>query len=191
MTFSFLIEDAFEIHKDPGGHHHHWTILVGTLEEGTLRRNDRIKIPYIDGSSLVSIVGGIEQAHLMDNLLEISADEADLPLGIMTWVPAADENRVERNTLSYSCSEADYKSNLVWSLENDPIRFIHRQGDYVSACDDCIAAVDRIPEFEEHMKQLISHSNLYVAQYASCFLDGRSRQSSKNKRFPWWAFWKK
>lgn len=63
MTFQFEIEEAFEVHGDPLGHYHHWTILAGRLLEGTIRRGDCIKIPLMDGTVLASYVGGFDLAH--------------------------------------------------------------------------------------------------------------------------------
>lgn len=54
----FRIEDAVEVRKDPGGHFHHWTVLVGVLEEGTLRIGDALAIPRVGGGAWIKLPRG-------------------------------------------------------------------------------------------------------------------------------------
>src|SRR5262249_40627584 len=47
--FVFEFEETLEIHRDPGGHYHHFTVLVGRLLEGTLRSGSQAMLDTTHG----------------------------------------------------------------------------------------------------------------------------------------------
>jgi hypothetical protein len=56
----FQVQSAQEVLRDPGGHEHHFTILMGTLVEGTLRVSDPLAIPRVGGGHWLGQVLGFE-----------------------------------------------------------------------------------------------------------------------------------
>lgn len=76
------IESVHEVLKDPGGHSHHWTILVGVLETGVLHLGDALAVPRVGGGSWLGSVLGFERfRHRFGDSVDAAA-EAGQPLGV-------------------------------------------------------------------------------------------------------------
>jgi hypothetical protein len=56
----FRVDGAHDVLKDPAGHAHHFTVLVGVLEAGTLSVGSVLAIPRAAGGSWVAHVVGFE-----------------------------------------------------------------------------------------------------------------------------------
>src|SRR5215469_559985 len=106
MTVQFKIETSVEVHKDPMGHYHHWTILVGKLLEGAIRLGDYLIIPLADKTILAAHVGGFELAS--QNVgVEVSTGQYDGAFGIMTRCPAAQSSKVLQDIVR-DCTAEEY-----------------------------------------------------------------------------------
>jgi hypothetical protein len=57
----FHVTSAHEVVRDPGGHAHHFTVIVGTLVEGTLRVADPLAVPRTGGGHWLGQVLGFER----------------------------------------------------------------------------------------------------------------------------------
>src|SRR5262245_23962226 len=60
----FRIDGAHDVLKDPGGHAHHFTVLVGVLEVGTLSVGTWLAIPRVAGGSWVAHIVGFEMSRV-------------------------------------------------------------------------------------------------------------------------------
>jgi hypothetical protein len=56
----FQVMSAQEVLRDPGGHEHHFTIVVGTLAFGTLRVSDPLAVPRVGGGHWLGQIVGFE-----------------------------------------------------------------------------------------------------------------------------------
>jgi hypothetical protein len=92
----FLVVDAHEIIKDPGGHSHHWTILEGTLLEGALSVGDPLMIPRVGGGAWLAQVLGFERFREEFGSTVNAAGEAGRTLGVAVWGVAPARGTVAR-----------------------------------------------------------------------------------------------
>ncbi len=81
----FRVENAHEVLKDPGGHAHHWTVLEGVLEEGTLRIGDGLAVPRVGGGSWLGQVMGFARFRQEFGDSVDATGEAGRPLGVAMW----------------------------------------------------------------------------------------------------------
>jgi len=87
MLARFELADAVDVFKDPGGHYHHWTVLMGRIVEGTLRIGDVLIVPAADGGVIAARIGGFH-AFLAAVSDTISADRhRTTRLGVMIHSP--------------------------------------------------------------------------------------------------------
>jgi hypothetical protein len=170
MTFQFRIEEVVEVHRDPLGHYHHWTILGGTLTEGTVRRGDLIKIPLSDGTSLV--------AHMLDFIVfarslgtEVSAGQLDHPFGLMIWRPAPQQHQVSLE-IAVDATQEDFERSLLETLDRHPERIFHNRG--VQAphldCRECTLELPDVPQVRNMLEHLQTNTDTYIAQRAALVL---------------------
>ena len=131
----FRIEDAHEVTKDPGGHAHHWTILEGVLEEGTLRCGDAMAIPRVGGGSWLGQVLGFERfRHEFGDTVD-AVSEAGRILGVAVWGVAPPRGTVARGEARViTIAEAHELTLELRGLEPDA----------VNHCADC----RRVSRFE-------------------------------------------
>jgi hypothetical protein len=121
----FRIEDAHEILKDPGGHAHHWTILEGVLEEGTLRTGDAVAIPRVGGGSWLGQVVGFERFRQEFGDTVDAASEGGRTLGVAVWGLAPPRGTVARGEARV-IGRADAQELAIKLRELEP-----------GACDHC------------------------------------------------------
>lgn len=126
MTFKFEIIDAVEIFKDPVGHYHHWTVLVGRLVEGTMHLSDRICIPAVDGSKMGARVGGFD-AYGMRFGSEVSSGQYAGPFGVMVSSPAPSQGEIAMGAAT-SSSSREFHELAGWTLRHRPRRLLHDRG---------------------------------------------------------------
>lgn len=126
MTFKFQITDAVEIFKDPIGHYHHWTVLVGHLVDGTMHLGDRICIPAVDGTKMGARVGGFE-AYGMRFGSEVSSGQCADPLGVMVSSPAPSQREIAMGAAT-SGSAREFHELAGWALRHRPARLLHDRG---------------------------------------------------------------
>lgn len=194
MAFQFKIEEVYELHGDPLGHYHHWTILAGQLLEGTIRQGDYIKIPLADGTVLAAYVGGFDLAH--QNLgPEVSAGQYDRPFGMMTWRPAAHKFEVLRE-VARDCTTEEFQSILLGTVQNHPTRIFHNRGVQASHldCHQCVV-IPNTPEVVAILQNLQTSADTYIARRAALVLQkwaappAELDQAKPRKTF--FSFWNK
>lgn len=168
MAFQFKIDEVVEVHRDPIGHYHHWTILVGNLVEGTARQGDFIKIPLLDGTILAALIGGFEQFHRTLGL-EVSAGQYDR-FGMMTWRPAAVNSEVLRD-IAQDCTAEEFQTILLATLQHHPRRIFHNRGIHASDldCQECVV-IPNTPDVVTILQNLQTSPDTYIAQRASLVL---------------------
>jgi hypothetical protein len=121
------IEDAHEVIKDPGGHAHHWTVLEGVLEEGTLRIGDVMAIGRVGGGSWVGTVIGFARLReeLGDSLDALS--ERGRTVGVAVWGVAPPKGTVATEAHVIDLAEARDLVTQLRLLEPDVLHH----------CPDC------------------------------------------------------
>jgi hypothetical protein len=186
MTFVFKIDDVAENHGDPGGHYHHWTVLIGTLVEGTMHRGDYVSIPCLDGTMTAAVILRFEAFHLTIGE-QISAGEISQPLGVVAWAPAPNEKQVRRD-IATSCTFEKYRTIILSVLQRDPMSIFH--------CFDCEKALHKIPEALLYLRQIVATNppESDIVRRANAWLQPRPLPSTKEEPRtdrPWWAFWRK
>lgn len=169
MAFQFKIEEGVEVHKDPLGHYHHWTILTGKLLEGTVRQGDCIKIPLADGTMLAAHVGGFNLASQTLGS-EVSAGQYDRTFGMMTWRPAAQNSEVLRD-VAQDCTTEEFQSILLGILQNHPTRIFHSRGVQAGHldCHGCVV-IPNTSEVAAILQNLQTSTDTYIARRASLVL---------------------
>jgi hypothetical protein len=93
MGFKFQITDAIEIFKDPIGHYHHWTDLIGSVIEGTTRVGDLICIPGVDGAGMCVPVRGFN-AFRKDLGSEVSSGQYAGPICVFAGLPSPNKSEI-------------------------------------------------------------------------------------------------
>jgi hypothetical protein len=96
LVIRFRIEDAVEVHKDPIGHAHHWTVLLGVLEEGTLSIADVLAIPRVGGGFWLGRVLGFERFRDELGTSIDAVTQARRPLGVAVWGVAPPQDSIVR-----------------------------------------------------------------------------------------------
>ena len=186
VAFKFKINEAHEIHRDPDGHYHHWTILVGSLLEGTIRAGDYIAIPSRKCSFQASIVLGIcagfgNQLPLTNERQAVTAASGPIELGIATWHPVPVEEDVEVG-IATECSPRRYLQIIVDSWATYKEQYQSR---------DSRPAFRNVPETEALLRDLLEHSDTQLAELASEALKARPAVSMTTlPKRKWWQFWR-
>jgi hypothetical protein len=124
----FRIESVHEVLKDPGGHSHHWTILAGVLEVGTLRLGEALAIPRVGGGSWVGSVLGFERFREQLGESVDASTEAGRALGVAVWGLAPPERGVVRSE-ARGVDAAEARAILAALRAVEPERVEH--------CRDC------------------------------------------------------
>src|SRR5579871_846602 len=167
MTFQFKIEDVVEVHRDPLGHYHHWTILGGRLTAGSIWPGNFIKIPLQDGTSFVT--------HMLDFIVfsrsmgaEVSTGQLDHPFGLMVWRPAPQQSLVALE-IAVESTQEDFEHSLLEMLEHYPERIFHNRGAYAPHldCRECTLEMHNVPQVRKMLEQLQTSTDAYIAQRAS------------------------
>ena len=176
MTFEFQITDAVEIFKDPIGHYHHWTILIGRLVRGTIHLADPICIPAADGTKMVARVGSFDAYGRRFGSELSSKDYAD-PLGVMVRSPAPSRMEIAMG-LATSSSSTEFHELIGWALQHRPARLLHDRGPDRRGvpCPECMrvlfsAGPALYPEFEPILRDLRHAPDKYIAKSAQDVLD--------------------
>jgi hypothetical protein len=90
----FDVTGVTEVRKDPGGHEHHFTILIGVLREGTLRIADPLAVPRAGGGFWLGQIVGFERFRERLESPVTAESEAGRTLGVAIWGVAPPEDRV-------------------------------------------------------------------------------------------------
>ena len=151
----FTTKSWVEIHRDPGGHYHHWSIVLGTLDSGVLHLGTRVMFRARDGRRLAStVLGGQSGRRTIE--FPIGAEQAaGRDLVIALWQPAyrvdvvADEQPIE------PCDEPTYRAIN---------RELVAAGWPWCPCNDCCRALDPLRADEPdlwHSVQWLEHPHGY------------------------------
>jgi hypothetical protein len=90
----FRIDEVAEILKDPGGHEHHWTVLIGVLVEGTLRVSDPLAVPRVGGGLWMGQILGFERFRDPPGSSVTAETERGRNLAVAIWGVAPPKARV-------------------------------------------------------------------------------------------------
>jgi hypothetical protein len=171
MTFKFQIADAVEIFKDPNGHYHHWTVLVGRLVEGTMHLGDGIGIPAVDGTKIGARIGGFD-AYRVRFGSEVSFDQYTDPFGVMVSSPAPSQREIAMSAAT-SLSASELHELAGWALRHRPARLLHDRGPNGRGlrCQDCTRPLySQSPvlhaDFKAILRDLQHDSAAYIADFA-------------------------
>lgn len=171
MTFKFQITDAMEIFKDPIGHYHHWTVLVGRLVEGAIHLADLMCIPAVDGTKMGARVGGFD-AYRRRFGSELSSKHDTDPLGVMVWSPAPSRKEIAMGVAT-SSSLMEFHEFAGWALQHRPARLLHDRGPERRGvpCPECMRVLFSDgpvlhAEFEPILRDLRYSSDSYIARTA-------------------------
>lgn len=171
MTFKFQITDAMEIFKDPIGHYHHWTVLVGRLVEGTIHLADLMCIPAVDGTKMGARVGGFD-AYRKRFGSELSSEDHTDPLGVIVWSPAPSRKEIAMGVAT-SSSLTEFHELAGWALQHRPARLLHDRGPERRGvpCPECMRSLFNDgpvlhAEFEPILRDLRHSSDNYIARTA-------------------------
>ena len=125
----FRITEAHEVHKDPGGHRHHWTVLVGVLERDSLCVADRLSIPRAGGGEWLARVVGFESFRTRLGT-SITADEVrGRKIGVAVWAVAPPAKTVRAGDVATVVSEAEARVLAE--------RLAREHPEVVEHCPDC------------------------------------------------------
>lgn len=161
----FLIEEIVEVHRDPGGHYHHWSIVVGRLKTGALAQGEFLQLPTSDGSLCSGRTGGFEAFHRLLPA-KIHAEEIDFLLGVMIIAPAPPRAVVCPGE-AFSISREEHEANLLALLRGFPERLFHTQGGTPFRCRDCPGALRGLPAARPLLEALREHHlDAAVARHA-------------------------
>jgi hypothetical protein len=205
MTFKFKLEDAIEVYRDPIGHYHHWTILVGSVTEGTIHRSDLISIPCLDGTKVASRILDFVLFHRSIGV-EVSAGQFSDPIGIVAWRPAAKKEEIAHDAAT-DCSEEVFEATIRWTLANKPSRLLHDRGPngFGYDCNECTTVLYKHdhavlePDLEPGIRALLEHSDPYIVKRAKQIVNTSiseqeyilRREQSLNRPRAWWKFWER
>jgi hypothetical protein len=140
MSALFTASSWHEIHRDPGGHYHHWNIVVGTLDRGTLRRGDHLLHRARDGRRLTSV---LRDADARNRVLPhpLSADQVTgETVALVLWRPAHGQDVLAEAGSLTLCDEAEHRSAL---------RELILSGWPHCPCPDCCSALRPICDAEQ------------------------------------------
>jgi hypothetical protein len=195
MGFQFKIEEGVEVHRDPLGHYHHWTILAGKLVEGSIRRGDFVKVPLRDGTILV--------AYALDFIMfsrslgtEVSTGQFDHPFGLMVWHPAPQQAQVALDIAADGTQE-DSSRTLLDALKSHPERIFHNRGERAPHldCRECTLEIPNNPEVRTMLEYLQTSTDTYIARRAALVLQQWAASPAElhqaKPRKTWFAFWHK
>jgi len=169
MAFTYRIESANEIHRDPGGHYHHWTILSGDLLDGTMLRGEYMLIPANDGRVMVARMLDFFRRPFKIQGAEVSADSDDRHLAVVTWHPVPREEQILSDSIATLCPRETYDRVVLETLERDPVSYLH--------CTDCMPDIHDIPEARLIIQRLQTHPDPRVARMAKFWTDYWQRQN--------------
>ncbi len=166
----FLVQEAIEVHRDPIGHYHHWTIIIGVLSAGTLSHGDILELPTRDGSPCSGFVIGFERARRVLGPT-ISADDSEAPIGVAIRCPAPPRAIVTAG-LARRIDAEQHRANLLTTLRDNPRRIFHSRGPRAPAfrCDECAAGLRRIPEARPQLEQLATRADAELASHVQRWL---------------------
>ncbi|HWM87511.1 MAG TPA: hypothetical protein VNO33_16775 [Kofleriaceae bacterium] len=105
----FTVETWTEVHRDPGGHGHHWTIALGTLDRGTIAFADCVVFRARDGRQLSSRVLGVAGREIL--ALPIAAsDLRGRRLALCLWAPAYGDHLLAGGQQLIGCDESTHRA---------------------------------------------------------------------------------
>jgi hypothetical protein len=175
VTFKFEITDAAEVFRDPIGHYHHWTCLIGRLAEGTMRVDAPICVPAVDGSRMCARVLWFE-AYGRRFGAEVSSGQESDPFGVFVSLPAPSPREIAMATACDSTPE-EYHDLVLWALRHRPARLLHDRGPEGVGlpCHECAQVLyGESPvlrgDFEPALRNLSRHPDPYVARRAQAIL---------------------
>lgn len=207
MSFKFQIVGAAEIFRNPTGHYHHWTILIGHLLEGTMRLSDSICIPAADGSKMGAYIGGFDgfRTRFGD---EVSVGKHSGPFGVMVRCPAPSQEEIARD-LATGCSPEEFHELIEYALRDRPERLIHDRGPNGVGlpCQECTQKLYRLglsvlhTDFESALADLFHHPSPYIAGRARDIISKAISETEYNHQWEQeeasqhassspWKFWK-
>jgi hypothetical protein len=206
MTFKFQVTDSVEIFKDPIGHYHHWTVLVGVVLEGTIRQSDIICIPAVGGAKLCATILSFDSFHNRLGL-EISIGQHATPIGVLVGHPAPSKNEINLGVAARGSPE-EFHDLILWALRHRPARLIHDRGSngLGFSCAECTRILYKHgnvlhKDFELLLQNLIQHHDPYISRRAQEIIDravseekyieSRELQKKTIRQFPKWMFWKR
>jgi len=177
MGFKFEIQEGFEIHRDPGGHHHHWSILFGYLRDGMLEKGKSILI-----KSKVSLAARLIdwQFHPKSSLARYKSsttiNSAQLNgevINIRVYRVAPRNSDVPKGTIITQCSDEERIEILTDLLRYDPTYILHGRGEenLRTRCHDCYDLSNLIPNAHEILSGHDMSTNFHVAEYLKRFAD--------------------
>ncbi|MCB9640366.1 MAG: hypothetical protein H6728_15730 [Myxococcales bacterium] len=138
----FVIEDLVEVHRDPGGHYHHFSVLIGQLQQGSLSFGQILSFDTELGGVVSAKVGGFE-AFRKFLPQTIHAEDQHGTLGVMLWGPAPPKAWKARGEASVVSLE-EHEQHLQRLLTQHPAIFFHHQGQTPFFCPECFRALWRL-----------------------------------------------
>lgn len=188
MTFKLWIEEAIEVHRDPCGHYHHWTILVCRLKNGILNQGPVLFTTH-EGERYVSklVAGNIGILSGKPVTFPSTAEDIDDQiLEIMVSFPAV-KGPPLKDTWATDCSPEVFREVINEMLVRDPALFFHYEGGNdqdrcTRPCGECSRALHELPEdiYQQKLEALTQHPKKGVAYSAKRHLDRlRTREDDK------------
>lgn len=171
MAFEFVLEDSVEIYQNPGGQHHHWTVLSGRLRSGAIRAGAILQIPGADGVPTVgSALGFMARGQ---NLGEgVAAESFPHLFGIAVWQLAPLRPTLVPGSLVTDCAYETYQAALLRLLAERPERIFHPHGAEHPdiGCEDCELTLAERPIVIPLLRTLAAGGDAYLAGRAAAAL---------------------
>jgi hypothetical protein len=106
----FTVNSWMEIHRDPGGHYRHWSVALGTLEEGRLHLWDRVMFRARDGRRLASVLLGGHRGMRAIQFPLSAGDVAGQNLALAVWAPAYRVDMLAEHAPMTPCGDPTYRA---------------------------------------------------------------------------------
>jgi hypothetical protein len=178
MAFRFQIDlqSTAEVHRDPGGHYHHLTVVGGTLLSGTVHIGDHIAVPGWKGPLVGTVLGLAAPGCVLGEALE--AHDAPPMMGMALRAPAPPRELI-RGGVATACDPEELQRLVRDLLARQPSVFFHhqRRDPALGRCGDCAMGLQRVAGIEEILRELLVHDERAIADGASAVLGLLGRPS--------------
>lgn len=189
MNFRFQIEDVFEVYKDPGGHYHHWTFLLGRLLDGSIQVGQVFSVPAKDGMTLPCRVFALEVNHKQTQLV-VAEQDAQIVVGL--WQPAPVKEDIALGLVEWF--HTDQSVNRLDLLRRHPTLYLHKIPSTGDLCPECLWWIGVNPRGMQILEELCSHSDAQIADLAILakrLINRISHLAQDHRKGKWnWRFWK-
>ncbi|MEL6342333.1 MAG: hypothetical protein AAFV53_04325 [Myxococcota bacterium] len=154
----FEVQEALEIHRDPIGHYHHWSIAVGVLSSGTLSTGDCVSLPTSDGSPCSGFIFGFEAFRKILGPTVRAEDLTGAVIGVGVRSPAPPGAIVTAGPL-HRIEIDTHRDNVLTILRDHPERLFHNRGAHAPWlwCGECPRVLYNQPAAQPILQHLAAH----------------------------------